>query len=78
MADSAPETDFVKKPAYPDITAKPKVTKPPASAGNIAKAARRPKPASVAQLGAKKKPLDPMEVARMSKIGQTIAGMMGK
>lgn len=66
MASMAAETDFVKKPAYPERL-KPKATRAPAPSS---RAPVRPKPASVATMpGPKsKKPLDPMEIARMIKL----------
>lgn len=67
MASMAGETDFVKKPAWPESSAKPKVTRPPAPSS---RGAARPKPASIATLprGGKDKPVDMMEIARRIKL----------
>ena len=74
MADMAGITDFVKQPAYPDIKAKPKVTKAPPSSS------KRPGPASVAAVATKaKKPPDPMEMARRVKaMAPMISSLAGK
>ena len=65
VADVAPQTNFVSRPAYPALKSKPKVSKPSASP------AKRPMPASVANAGSKKpngRPIDPMVLARLSKL----------
>lgn len=68
MADTAFETDFVRRPAYPEMSAKPKIKRAPAPSSRAAK------PATIATIGARKqKPIDQMEMARRSRL--TVAGM---
>lgn len=63
MADSAPETTYVSKPAYPQTNAKPKVTsRPPASS------AKRPSPVTIAGTKSSKDKPDPMMLARLSRL----------
>lgn len=74
MADSAPVTTYAKKPAYGfETPAKPKVTRAPAPSSRPSK---RPKPASIASMpgNKSKKPMDPMEIARMVKLMGSVAG----
>ncbi len=68
MADAAPIVDYVKRPSYPEMQSKPKVSRKPA---------RPAQPASIATLGAKRQkgPVDAMAEARKSRLIGTIAGM---
>lgn len=69
MADSAPQIDYVKRPAYPEMTRPAKVRRAPQAT------AQRAQPASIAQIGARKqKPMDAMEAARAIRLAGTIAG----
>lgn len=78
MADSAPETNYVKKPVYPEMGANPKTTRAPPAASRIAQAMPRPKPQSIAAVAGKaKKPPDPMEVARKIKAMAPMIASMG-
>jgi hypothetical protein len=68
MADTAPQTDFVGKPVYPEISNKPKVRRAPQTT------ARKAQPATVAQIGARRqKPVDSMSIARAIRL--SVAGM---